>query len=215
MAPDYSKSSIMKSDFDDGNDYPGGAERALLPKHIGGYQHLEPDVVTTPDDILVQDGVPVSFCTGYAGKVGDVESASGCNVYRKMPVAKQSDSHERDVAAIKAQVTEIHGSRIANALPTDAQARKRTPIYSGFLKYFPRACAEVARVSLMGNEQHNPGQPLHWDRSKSGDELDAATRHLMEAGTFDKDGVRHSAKFAWRSMANLEKELEAAEREHS
>lgn len=89
-----------------------------------------------------------------------------------------------------------------------AQQRKETPIFSGVLRYFPLAIAEVARVSRAGNEQHHPGEPLHWDRSKSTDELDALTRHLMDAGTFDTDGMRHSAKVAWRALANLEKELE-------
>ena len=93
-------------------------------------------------------------------------------------------------------------------LPTNAQARKEVPIYSGVLMYFPDAIAEVAILSKVGNDQHNPGKPLHWDRSKSGDELDALTRHLMEAGTFDTDGVRHSAKVAWRALANLQKEIE-------
>lgn len=92
----------------------------------------------------------------------------------------------------------------------EAEKRKRTPIYSGVLKYFPLAIAEVARVSLEGNEQHHPGEPLHWDRDKSTDELDALSRHLVDAGTFDTDGQRHSAKVAWRALANLEKELENA-----
>lgn len=93
-------------------------------------------------------------------------------------------------------------------LPTDAAKRKGVPIYSGFIRYFPLAVAAVAELSRIGNDQHNPGQPLHWAREKSGDELDAAARHLVEAGTIDTDGVRHSTKFAWRAMANLEKELE-------
>ena len=95
-------------------------------------------------------------------------------------------------------------------LPTDAKERKDVPIYSGVLRYFPRALATVAELSRIGNEQHNPGKPLHWDRSKSGDELDALSRHLLEAGTVDSDGVRHSTKVAWRALANLEKELENA-----
>ena len=74
--------------------------------------------------------------------------------------------------------------------------------------YFPDAIREIARCSLAGNEQHNPDKPLHWDRTKSGDELDALTRHLMEAGTTDSDGVRHSTKVAWRALANLQKEIE-------
>lgn len=100
--------------------------------------------------------------------------------------------------------------RVVVALPLDAVKRKAIPIHSGFIKYFPRAMAAVAELSRVGNDQHNPGTPLHWDRSKSGDELDALTRHLLEAGTMDTDGVRHSTKLAWRAMANLEKELEAA-----
>jgi len=90
----------------------------------------------------------------------------------------------------------------------NAQKRKGTPVFSGVLNYFPDAIKEVAICSRVGNDQHNAGKPLHWDRSKSGDELDALTRHLIEAGTIDTDGVRHSAKVAWRALANLQKEIE-------
>tara|TARA_Y100001963_G_scaffold29154_1_gene39607 strand:+ start:16 stop:378 length:363 start_codon:yes stop_codon:yes gene_type:complete len=88
------------------------------------------------------------------------------------------------------------------------QKRKQLPIYSGVLKYFPDAIAEVSKVSRAGNEQHHPDKPLHWDRSKSTDELDALTRHLLEAGKIDTDGIRHSAKIAWRALAHLQKEIE-------
>jgi len=91
------------------------------------------------------------------------------------------------------------------------EERKTAPIYSGVLKYFPDAIKEVARCSYKGNIQHNPNKKLHWDRSKSGDELDALTRHLLQAGTIDTDGVRHSVKVAWRALANLQKELEQVE----
>ena len=87
--------------------------------------------------------------------------------------------------------------------------RKQTPIFSGVLKYFPDAIREVARCSYVGQQQHNPDKPLAWDRSKSGDELDALSRHLLEAGTIDTDGIRHSAKVAWRALANLQKEIES------
>ena len=90
----------------------------------------------------------------------------------------------------------------------EAQLRKDTPVYSGVIKYFPLALQEVSRVSKAGNDQHDSGSPLHWDRSKSTDELDALTRHLIDAGKLDTDGIRHSAKVAWRALANLEKELE-------
>lgn len=98
---------------------------------------------------------------------------------------------------------------LVGGLPTDSQERKRIPIYTGLIKYFPDAIAEVARVSLIGNTQHHPDKPLHWDRNKSTDELDALARHLIEAGKIDSDGVRHSAKVAWRALANLQKELES------
>ena len=86
--------------------------------------------------------------------------------------------------------------------------RKATPIFSGVLCYFPDAIRAIAQCSYIGNEQHNPGTAMHWDRSKSGDELDALVRHAMEAGTMDDDGIRHSTKVAWRALANLQKEIE-------
>ena len=86
--------------------------------------------------------------------------------------------------------------------------RKETPIFTGVLNYFPDAIREVARCSYAGQQQHNPDKPLAWDRSKSGDELDALSRHLLESGTIDTDGIRHSAKVAWRALANLQKEIE-------
>ena len=94
-------------------------------------------------------------------------------------------------------------------LPSDAQERKDTPIFSGVLRYFPDAIAYVAMVSKAGNDQHHPGTPLHWDKSKSTDEGDALVRHQMEAGLVDADGIRHSGKVAWRALAQLERELEA------
>jgi len=93
-------------------------------------------------------------------------------------------------------------------LPTDAQERKNIPVYSGFLKYFPDAIAEVAKVSKRGNDQHNPGQPLHWDRSKSGDELDALARHLIDSTNPDAtldELIEEAAARSWRSMADLQK----------
>jgi hypothetical protein len=91
----------------------------------------------------------------------------------------------------------------------NAAWRKARPLWSGVLRYFPDALLEVARVSAAGNEQHNPGEPLHWDRRKSTDEADALARHLLQAGELDADGLRHSAKVAWRALAMLQKELEA------
>ena len=60
----------------------------------------------------------------------------------------------------------------------------------------------------MGNDQHNPGEPLHWARGKSMDQADCLIRHFLERGTLDTDGQRHSAKLCWRALALLQLELE-------
>ena len=88
-----------------------------------------------------------------------------------------------------------------------AQERKNTPIYTGVLAYFPDALAEVCKASQAGNKQHLDGTPLHWDRSKSMDQMDSLTRHLIDCAKgieFDDDGVRHLAKVAWRALAQLQ-----------
>jgi hypothetical protein len=94
-------------------------------------------------------------------------------------------------------------------LPNEASLRKEVPVSSGFLDYFPDAVAAVAKLSWIGNDQHNPGQPLHWDRAKSGDEGDALMRHYLRRGEFDCEGVPETVKVAWRAMALLQKEIEA------
>lgn len=96
-------------------------------------------------------------------------------------------------------------------LPTDAKLRKQAPVATGVLDYFPKALVTVANLSRIGNDQHNPGQPLHWAKEKSTDHADCIVRHMLDRGTFDTDGVRHSAKVAWRALALLETELDAFE----
>ena len=83
------------------------------------------------------------------------------------------------------------------------------PMFDGLLAYFPAALAEVARCSKVGNDQHNPGQPMHWARAKSTDHANKIIRHLIESGKIDTDGVPHSAKVAWRALALLQEEMEA------
>ena len=95
-------------------------------------------------------------------------------------------------------------------LPTDPKVRKGLPITTGVLDYFPLAIAYVAEISKAGNDQHNPGQPLHWSRGKSDDHADCAGRHLIDRGSFDTDGKRHTGKLVWRALAMLQLELEGA-----
>ncbi len=86
------------------------------------------------------------------------------------------------------------------------EERKQMPVYTGVLKYFPTALLEISKVSQLGNKQHHPDKELHWDKSKSKDHLDAATRHLIDhsISPYDEDGMLHLAKAAWRILAGLE-----------
>lgn len=94
------------------------------------------------------------------------------------------------------------------ALPTDSGERKDLPMARGGLDYFPAAWAEVARLSKVGNDKHNPGEELHHARGKSMDHADCILRHLTERGTLDDDGFLHDVKVAWRALAMLQEELE-------
>ena len=88
----------------------------------------------------------------------------------------------------------------SRALPTGADERKTYPMYRGLFLYFPDALARVARISWEGSVQHHPDKPVHWDRSKSPDDLDAMIRHLTEGDL---------GKVAWRALAALQKQEES------
>jgi hypothetical protein len=93
-------------------------------------------------------------------------------------------------------------------LSDDAKTRKNAPMARGLLDYFPDALFAVADLSRIGNEQHNPGQPMHWAKEKSTDHADCIMRHLVDRGTVDTDGVRHATKVAWRALALLQTEID-------
>lgn len=95
-------------------------------------------------------------------------------------------------------------------LPTDADERNKLPMAEGLLDYFPLALAEISKVSFVGNQQHNPGESMHWARMKSRDHANKIMKHLVDRGTLDTDGMRHSAKIAWRALALLQEEMEQA-----
>lgn len=97
-------------------------------------------------------------------------------------------------------------------LPTDSEARKQIPMFSGCIKYFPAAIAGVAKISKAGNDKHNPGQELHHDRSKSLDHADCIVRHLadvadliakLERGenTNPEQILAEVSSLAWRALA--------------
>ena len=93
-------------------------------------------------------------------------------------------------------------------LPSDSAERKRIAIATGVIDYFPDAMIEIAKLSWVGNEKHNPGQPTHWARGKSSDHVDCIGRHLTERNEIETDNITHMANAAWRSMAELQEALE-------
>jgi len=82
--------------------------------------------------------------------------------------------------------------------PSDSKARLTYPVFTGLLMYFPHACAAVAHHSFVGNEQHNPGEPMHWAKEKSVGTGDQIVRHVMEG---DLEAC------AWRALELLERKL--------
>lgn len=124
----------------------------------------------------------------------------------KIPAAKVAFAWQAiGDADVTATVKNVPSRR--RLLEDTSEKRKQYPVTTGFLDYFPDACAAVAEVSFQGNEKHNPGQPLHHARGKSADHADCIARHLIERGGFDGK-IRHTAALAWRAMALLQEEIE-------
>lgn len=147
----------------------------------------------------------------YSGETGG-NGAAGCNVspsFDKVEQARSLGPTQGKPHFYADPVIGIGGAPTRNTtMPQDAAGRKQFPVASGCMDYFPDAIAAVSHLSYKGNEQHNPGQPLHWARGKSADEADTLMRHFLQRGTLDSDGIRHSVKVAWRALAMLQKEIE-------
>lgn len=89
--------------------------------------------------------------------------------------------------------------------PRNSAERKAEPIHSGVMLYFPDALAAVARISKAGNDKHNPGEPLHWARGKSMDQMDAAARHMLTLEAIDPESKEtEAAHNVWRGLAQLQ-----------
>lgn len=102
------------------------------------------------------------------------------------------------------------------SLPTNDAERKALPLWTFLMEYFPDVFLAVANVSIAGNKQHNPGEPLHWAREKSTDQMNTAFRHMFDYGRGvirDTDGQYHLAKAIWRLSAELQLRIEKEERE--
>ena len=144
-----------------------------------------------------------------AGTVVSVDNHVGVVFPKDTKLSKNAVIYSDPYELIITPEPKTEAPETKSLFPADAKARKEIPLASGVLDYFTSALIEVAKVSFEGNKQHNPGQPLHWARGKSTDQADTILRHFVERGTVDSDGIRHSAKLAWRALALLQLELEA------
>jgi len=84
----------------------------------------------------------------------------------------------------------------------------KSPIYQGFIKYFPRAIEAVANVSKFGYDKYG-----HWGGWINVDDginrfMDAKCRHMIDEAKGEeraKDSEKlHAAHEAWGAMARLE-----------
>lgn len=96
-----------------------------------------------------------------------------------------------------------------------SEVRKMQPVGAVVNHYFPRGLRGVAAVAWVGNEKHNPGEPLYWAEEKSNDHADCLARHSQDAAMGEAwdtvelpDGrvyqVLHAAAAAWRALALAE-----------
>jgi hypothetical protein len=150
----------------------------------------------------------------FVPRLGGVLDCAHCDAPKAHPIHTSSvvePGHETNQGRQPTAAKPFPLGTVAPALPSGSAERKAIPLARGLLDYFPAALAAVAALSKAGNDKHNPGQPLHHSRGKSSDHADCIVRHLIDRGTVDtEDGIRHSVKVAWRALALLQEELEAA-----
>lgn len=110
------------------------------------------------------------------------------------------------------QAAQANQSRLP-AEGNDRTTRKATQLFMGVVKYFPDALECVARVSWVGNQVHNPGEPLHWAKEKSTDHLNSACRHISDYAKGEQIDAESNqyvlAHAAWRVLAQLQLDIEA------
>ena len=119
---------------------------------------------------------------------------------------------ERSTADLgsEGQMTAITQARF----PSDAKARKAIPVATGCVDYFPDALAAVAEPRVSATTSIIPASRCIGTVRSRPTRPNLLMRHFVDRGTVDSDGVRHSAKVAWRALALLQKEMREPRRTH-
>lgn len=93
----------------------------------------------------------------------------------------------------------------------------KSPVYQGFVQYFPRAIRAVADISAFGAKKYNvPFEDQNWARVAVGQFEDAMARHTLDHAKGEVDAqdskLKHLAHRAWNAMATLELALREEEK---
>jgi len=197
------------------------SDEKQLPKHIGGYQHIN-NCEIKEGDIWVRDGKPFSFVDESMVGLHTSYPYQGFSIYRKMDCPKQG-GHSLKIDGRNGRCPQepetfrkedwyyIPDNKDGAYIPQDDKLRKEAPMFRGLLGYFPAALFEVAHHSYESDQKHNPGATdgPTWARSKSSDHSDCIVRHLVDAGTRGTPNRKYHLKaLVWRSLALLQEECE-------
>lgn len=143
---------------------------------------------------VIPDGFDLEQCVK-----DDVTALLECDAIYALPGYELSRGAQAEIAVARwAGKIEMGALDDDGLFPCDADDRKAYPVFTGLLDYFPNACAAVANHSHVGNEQHNPGESMHWAKEKSIGDGNQIVRHLMEG---------HLEAMAWRALELLERKL--------
>lgn len=146
---------------------------------------------------------------GLTYHVSRVDTSAGHAVHVKELYGYWWDPN-RFVLASEYSAAENIKKTIARYIPDDDKLRKDFPLFDGLLAYFPNALCEISRWSKVGNEQHNPGEELHWAKDKSTDHKNKILRHLLDAEQVNSEGFYEAVGMAWRALALCEEILVAS-----
>lgn len=83
----------------------------------------------------------------------------------------------------------------------DDDNREDYPLYDVLFGYFPAAMLMLAKWAKVGNDQHNPGEPLGWARDKSTDHTNKILRHLVDYDQKESNGFYEAVPLLWRAAA--------------
>jgi hypothetical protein len=168
----------------------------------------------------VGDRVLITFAGSFTGEAGRIEEENTGSYLVRLDnslVRYYSASQMQLEPAIEdtqsiTEVPEVKNEVVRMTLPTDSNERKNYPLFSGLIRYFPAALAGVANISKIGNDKHNPGQPMHHARKKSRDHGDCILRHLTDIedlmaardrgiNVHDQQILTEVGQMAWRALA--------------